>query len=74
MTTKKRSKVNATINHGEIARHTLRSKANERHIVCFWSVMFMGKSIFHKSTISLQVLSRKCVTKNMPSDTANAIR
>lgn len=47
MTTRKRSSVKVTMIQGEAARHAFRSKANERHMACFWSLMLSGKSRCH---------------------------
>lgn len=74
MTTRKRSRVNVTMIQGEAARHTFLRRANERHMLCFWSVMFMGRLRFQWSTISRHVESMKWVSRNIASDIVNAIR
>lgn len=74
ITTRKRSRVNVTMIQGEAARHTFLRRTNERHMLCFWSVMFMGRLIFQWSTISRHVESMKWVIRNIASDIVNAIR
>jgi hypothetical protein len=68
------SSVNVTIIQGDAARQAFRNKAKARHMVCFWSVILSGISSSHWSTISLHVVSMKCVMRKTASEIVSAVR